>query len=90
MNKATRVKYKMEGNVFRTTNKFPANEGVLLQVTIDPHTNLVQVIKLGDAGEELVEAVTEVNFSKAKTTAKVLLKKYGVNFLEEVRRKKVE
>ena len=85
MASGTRVKYVSEGGVYRTTKKFLGNEGTLLQVTIDPTTNLVQLIKFVESGEELVEAVHSETFSKAKLDAKTLLKKYGVVFMEEVR-----
>jgi hypothetical protein len=88
MEKPTRVKYKLNGGVYRCTSKFLGNEGSLLTVTIDPTTYLVQLIRLTDSGEELVDHSTEESFAKAKTKAKEMLKVYGVVFLEEVRRKK--
>lgn len=88
MNKPTRVKYKKSDTLYRATSSFLGSDGVMLTVTIDPTTNLVQVIKLGDSGEDLVEAVTEASFTKAKATAKALLSKYGVTFFSEVRAKK--
>lgn len=89
--KATRVKYELTNNAYVSKGTFLGNEGTLLKSVISPGTGVVGVYRVSDDGTLVaVEEVTYVNFTKAKVVAKSILKKYGVNFLDEVRQKKVK
>lgn len=89
MENVTRVKYQLTDNKYLSKGSFLGNEGTLLKSAINPATGVVGVYKVGDTGELIsVEETTYETFTKAKVLAKSMLKKYGVNFLEEVRQKK--
>ena len=89
MDKVTRVKYSVQNGIYVSTKQFLGNGGTLMHAEIDPVTNTAMVLVHKDNGFiEPVESMETKSFTKAKTAAKGLLKKYGVNFFEECRRKK--
>lgn len=88
MNKATRVRYKMNGNTFVSTQSFLGNNGSLLKVSINVKNPTVTILKVSSTGDdEVVVSKPCSSIGKCKTLGKVLLKEYGVNFFDEARKR---
>lgn len=92
MEKATRVKYTVTTpGKYLSNQVFLGNDGTLLKSVVDVTGGVVSVLKVEAVGEPtVVETVACAGFTKGKTAAKVLLKKYGVNFFDECRKKRVK
>lgn len=90
MKKVTRIKYNKDNEVYTSHKDFLAGNGILVNVQINTTNNTVSVMEVTGAGMyTVVESLPYETFTKAKAIAKGLLKKYGVVFFEEARRKKV-
>lgn len=89
MTKVTRIKYEEKDGKFLSHKEFLGNDGILLQVEIDPATSTVCVMQVAGEVYSVVESSSYPTFTKAKTLAKEMLKKYGVSFLDEARAKRV-
>lgn len=88
--KLTRVKYNNVNGVYTSHKEFLGNEGTLFNVQIDSVNKTVSVLQVTGEVYSKVESSGYGTFTGAKTLAKELLKKYGVTFHEEVRRKKTK
>lgn len=88
MNKPTRIRYKLSPDgVHTSTAKYLGNDGTLLFTQVNVAAKEVLVLMDGDP-VKVVEKAAMKDFSEGKKIAKKLLKKYGVNILDEVRKKK--
>jgi hypothetical protein len=87
----TRIKYlKDEQGVYTSHKEFLANDGILVNVQINTTNNTVSVLQVTGSGMySVVETTAYSKFTEAKKIGKALLKKYGVIFFEETRKKKV-
>jgi len=91
MKKVTRIKYTNRDGILTSNCDFLGNEGTVLFVTIDTRNSNVVVRRAIEPGvSDVVEAMPYTTINKGKLIGKQLLKKYGVVFFEEVRRKKVK
>ena len=87
--KVTRIKYNKEEGLYTSHREFLSGSGTLLNIQINTVNNTVSIMQV-TTGEmyTVVETLPYKTFANAKSIAKSLLKKYGVVFYEEVRKKK--
>jgi hypothetical protein len=82
----TRIKYQTEGDgVLVTTNTFVGN-GMLLRGYL--HSGGLQILVRNETGAVVGERIVK-NLSSGKKALKSMLRELGVNFSDEVRKKKV-
>lgn len=89
--KPTRLKDTRKGDVLVSIKSYLANEGTLVIYNIDLNDKTVYLYKKEDNDNyTLIDQSTYKKFSQARPTAKKLLKKYGVLFMDEVRNKPIK
>jgi hypothetical protein len=88
MEKKTRMTWKLEDAKYTTRQDFLGSGGKLLRVMIDAPTSAIHVMEVHDGFMAAIDTQTCADVKACKKEAKKLLQKHGVNFYEEVRKKK--
>lgn len=88
MDKQTRMRWKLVDTQYTTVQSFLGSGGRLLKVMIDSPTSAIHIMEVHDGYMNAVETKTCKDVKTCKKEAKLMLQGQGVNFYEEVRKKK--